>query len=122
MSNATRAKVVFANLVLMVLLALAWFANIRGFLVQAAGMAVFSFAFLWPQYRTERGVWMGGFLIMVLAGFMIVVGILLLITSVPDASPPFGDSPLAVCAGLMILASIFGFTAFASTVNYRLTS
>ena len=119
MATTTSTRVAIATIVLLVVLGVAWYANFRSFLVQAVGMATCSFVFLWPQYKTERGVWMGGLLIMFLTAFMVFTGTVILFTHVPEAALESADSPIAVCLGVAMLASTFGFAAFASTVNYR---
>jgi hypothetical protein len=51
--------VAIANVILMAAVAVVWFAGFQGVAITAVGTVTFGFAFLWPQFKTERGVWMG---------------------------------------------------------------
>ena len=78
-----RTRLHFALLLFaMIACGCAWAAGYRSFGVNAATTATFGAAFICTQFRTERGVWMGGSLILVIAlpqlafGLMTITGIL----------------------------------------------
>ena len=99
----------------------AWAAGYRTFAVTAAGSATFGAAFLCTQFRTERGVWMGGALLLVIVLPQLAFG-LMMITGIPSA----GDDAMPAverinyCIGAVILAGFAAFATYATVVNFRL--
>ena len=115
-------KLVIAILVVMVALATAWYAGYWNFLVQAIGIASFSIAFIYPQYKSEPGVWMGGLLIMLLTAFMIFTGCLdLFANDNPDQASQSWGMLLDIAVGTTVLTISFVFTAYTSLVNRQLS-
>jgi len=119
-----RTKLHYALLLFaMVLCACVWTVGYRGFGIAAASTVTFSAAFLCTQFRIERGVWMGGALILLLLLPQLVVGIMM-VTGTPtegdDAKPAF--ERLDIWIGLVILVGFFAFATYATVVNFRLFS
>ena len=113
--------IAIANLLLMLAVGIAWFCGVRNALVTSVGVATFGFAFLWPQYKSEQGVWMGGALILL---FSVVV---LSVISSFFWSAPIDDmarseySKAGVLAGMAVLTPFTAFAIYATIVNFRLS-
>ncbi|PHQ33066.1 hypothetical protein [Rhodopirellula bahusiensis] len=99
----------------------AWVVGYRTFAVNAAGSATFGAAFLCTQFRTERGVWMGGALLLVIllpqlaSGLMVIAGI----PSPVDDSMPAAEI-IDYGIGSTILTAFFAFAIYATVVNFCL--
>ena len=98
----------------------AWIWGVRGPEFGAVGTATFGFAFLWPQYKTERGVWMGGLVILCFSLFILGVNTALLL-SAPDSNTTRSlYSSLSLIASIIVMTTFSIFVVFAIRENLRL--
>lgn len=99
----------------------AWAAGYRAFTVTAAGTATFGSAFLCTQFRTERGIWMGGVLLIVILLPQLVIGLEMTarIVSRSDGPTPIMQI-IDLGIGSAILTLFVPFATYATAVNLRL--
>ena len=100
---------------------IAWLAGFRNALVTAVGIAAFGFAFLWPQYKSERGVWMGGILILLIASLPATIGVAgILRADGVDTSIPSEYWKAGEILAVIVLTLFSAFAIYASIKNYCL--
>lgn len=98
-----------------------WAAGNQTFGVSAATTATFGTTFFCTQFRTERGVWMGGSLILMIVLPQLTFGLMM----ITGSSSAVDDATLAVerinySIGIIILAGFSVFATYATVANFRM--